>query len=427
MKKVLYTLAVIVALSGVWGTARFTAFMQGIGLQPIAKRGDTEDFTQRVTALIDEQSRGNAAMVILNDGQVVAEHTVSKGAPVSADTVFGVASVSKWVTALGVMVLAEQGKLALDVPVSRYLTRWSLPHSEFDNELVTVRRLLSHTAGMGDGLGHNGFAPGEAVQPLEEHLTQALDADPGVSGKVAVTAQPGSSWHYSGGSYNLIQLIIEEVSGQSFADFMQANVFAPLNMQSTYFQVNRQDPNLAEYFGENGALRAYPNYTSLAATGLYTSVNDMIKLVSSNFDKQHRRADLPPFLNDSSLAEMRQPVASVGGMDIWGSGVMLFAQSDNGFVQGHGGKSPFLNATVRYEPVTGQAFIMFQTGNEEAFASDMATQWTLWLTGKPDMYMVNSHIGGVFSEIFIGILVIALFVSGTVIWQSRRRATLMPA
>jgi CubicO group peptidase (beta-lactamase class C family) len=84
------------------------------------------------------------------------------------------------------MTLVEDGRLDLDTPVQTYLTRWSLPESEFGNDGVTVRRLLSHTAGLTDGLGYAGFAPGIEVQALTDSLTRAADASPGADGRVLV-------------------------------------------------------------------------------------------------------------------------------------------------------------------------------------------------------------------------------------------------
>lgn len=69
------------------------------------------------------------------------------------------------------MTFVEAGKLELDAPVSTYLTRWKLPESEFDSDGVTVRRLLSHTAGLTDGPGYAGFEPGEPEQRIEDSLT----------------------------------------------------------------------------------------------------------------------------------------------------------------------------------------------------------------------------------------------------------------
>lgn len=421
MKKLLLSILIIVFLSGMWGGLRFFALMEGWLLEPWAEAENTVAFAKHLESKVNDNFKGNAAYALIERGEIVDTHFVSTGKPVDEQSVFGVASVGKWVTAMAVMRLVEQGALDLDAPVSQYLKRWQLPQSKFDNEQVTLRLLLSHTAGIEDGLGHDGFAPGEPIQPLTEHLTKAADADPRVSGRVAVTQQPGESWDYSGGSYNLIQLIIEDVTQARFQDAMHSLLFEPLGLENTYFQVDRNDPLLAENYGEGQQVQDYPNYTSLAATGLYTNLTDMHKLMIENLLLQSSDIRATPLLSNKSLMQMQQPEAFVSGQAIWGAGVMLFAPSDTGFIIGHGGKSPYLNSTVRFDPETGDGFIMFQTGNEEAFASDMATQWTLWQTGKPDIYLVTNRMAGVVQDIFLGTLFIIIAVIVYWVWRRIRQ------
>lgn len=421
MKKIVLSVLVVTILSGMWGGLRFFALMEGWLLEPWAETENTVAFAKYLKSEVNDNFRGNAAYALIERGEIVDTHFVSTGKPVDEQSVFGVASVSKWVTAMAVMRLVEQGVLDLDTPVSQYLKRWQLPQSKFDNEQVTLRLLLSHTAGIEDGLGHDGFAPGKPIQPLTEHLTKAADADPGVSGRVVVTQPPGESWDYSGGSYNLIQLIIEDVTQTGFQEAMHGLLFEPLGLKNTYFQVDRNDPLLTEYYGEGQQVREYPNYTSLAATGLYTNLTDMHKLMTANVVLQFSDIRTTPLLSKNSLMQMQQPEAFVSGQAIWGAGVMLFAPSDTGFIIGHGGKSPYLNSTVRFDPETGDGFIMFQTGNEEAFASDMATQWTLWQTGKPDIYLVTNRIGGVIQDIILGTLFIVIAVIAYWGWRRSRQ------
>ena len=144
--------------------------------ESLAPVGSARAFMDAAVREIDANYRGNVAFVLIEDGQVYDEHFVSIGEPVDRNTLFQVASLGKWITAWSVMALVEDGKLDLDVPVSTYLTRWQLPESKFDNNGVTVRRLLSHTAGLTDGLGYAGYAPGVEVQGLEDSLTHAADA-----------------------------------------------------------------------------------------------------------------------------------------------------------------------------------------------------------------------------------------------------------
>ncbi|MEP0357427.1 serine hydrolase domain-containing protein [Paraglaciecola sp.] len=419
MKKLIVYFLIFIATSAAWGGFRLSALMQGWFLTPWAQQQDITSFAKRLKVEVSNNYKGNAAYALIEQGEIVDKHFVSYGIPVNEQSVFGVASVGKWITAMGVMRLVEQGLLDLDEPVSRYLTRWQLPKSQFDNEQVSLRLLLSHTAGIEDGLGHNGFQPGQPIQPLVEHLTLAADADEGVSARVIVTQKPGEQWQYSGGSYNLIQLIIEEITQQSFNDAMQALVFEPLALQNTYFQVNRNDPLLAEYFGKDGQTQEYPNYTSLAATGLYSNLDDMHKLLLANMHSKSLQKDKENLLSPSSLMQMQKPQAYVSGQAIWGAGVMLFAPTDTGHIVGHGGKSPFLNASVRFDAQSGDGFIMFQTGNEEAFASNMATQWTLWQTGKPDIYLVNSRMPLVIQDFLKGGLVILLMLIVHWIWRKK--------
>jgi CubicO group peptidase (beta-lactamase class C family) len=214
-----------------------------------SESGEYQEFIDSVKIKISQEYVGNFAFAIFNNGSIEDEIFHSEGNQVDRNTVFQVASLSKWISAFGVMKLVEDGKLDLDAPVSRYLTRWQLPESDFNNDSVTVRRLLSHTAGLNDGLGYSGFEADVPVQSIEESLTKASDADEGVSGAVKVGAKPGAGFKYSGGGYTLLQLLVEEVSGQSFASFMKENIFEPLNMtHSSYTWKDTSNLKLAEFY-----------------------------------------------------------------------------------------------------------------------------------------------------------------------------------
>ena len=153
-------------------------------------------------------------------------------------TLYQVASVSKAVTAWGVMKLVEEGRLGLDEPVVRHLTRWRSPGSEAHRDNVTVRHLLSHTAGLDDGLGYRGFLPGETIQTLEESLTLTRDSTVGAPQAVRVAREPGTRMAYSGGGYAILQLLVEEVTKRPFADYMNETVLQPLGMTTASFDLD---------------------------------------------------------------------------------------------------------------------------------------------------------------------------------------------
>src|SRR5437899_2736419 len=116
----LIALAVLVIWTGVIGAG----VVEGWWLQPIAPRDDTGGFAKAAIGGIDRAHKGNVAFVLIKARNVVAQHYASVGKPVNGETLFQVASLSKWITAWGIMTLVDAGKLKLDVPVSTYLRRW---------------------------------------------------------------------------------------------------------------------------------------------------------------------------------------------------------------------------------------------------------------------------------------------------------------
>ena len=147
-------------------------------------------FCEEAISTLDDARPGAAAFVLIEGGEVACEHFRSNGCHIDRDTVFSTASFSKWITALGVMRLVELGRVDLDAPVSRYVSRWKLPESVHDNDLVTVRRLLSHTAGLTDGLGFGDYRAEEILPSLEESLENPR-ASNGRKAVIAVGQEPG--------------------------------------------------------------------------------------------------------------------------------------------------------------------------------------------------------------------------------------------
>ena len=387
--------------------------LEGWGRMPIAAFGDDKAFAAAISSRLKSEYVGNAALILVRGGQPVHEVFVSKGAPVDRDTRFQVASLSKWVTALGVMTLVEQGKIDLDAPVSTYLTRWKLPPGEFDNSKVTVRRLLSHTAGITDGLGYGGFKPGVPVESLEASLTHAADADARTDGRTRVGQQPGEAFEYSGGGYTLLQLIVEEVSGQGFNAYMTDAVLAPLGMSGSSFLLDDGVPNVAENFDANGTRVPLRRYTAVAAASLFTTASDMARLIAAHRPGPGGEPIGRGVLRPETLAAMRKPQAQQYGADVWGSGVVLYAPNRSGdFVIGHdGNNSPAINTAVRFDPATGDGIVLLETGTP-LLATKLAGEWVYWSVGKVDVLTVIMELratalraaiwaGGAFVAVFM--------------------------
>lgn len=152
--------------------------------------------------------------------------------PVTSETLFQAASVSKPVTAVGALHYVGQGLLGLDEDVNDRLVSWQVPENEFTALAdVTLRRLLSHTAGVNQGL-NRGYAPGEAVPTL----LQALEGEmPANSVPVRVDRVPGTEERYSNGGYLIVVQLLEDVLDMPFSEIMEQAVFEPIGMTSSTF------------------------------------------------------------------------------------------------------------------------------------------------------------------------------------------------
>ncbi len=404
----------------------FAGTLAGWWRSALAPRGDADKFSAAAIKTLEQGSPGNAAFVLVSGGRPIAEHFVSKGAKVDRDTQFQVASLSKAVTAWGVMSLVERGKLDLDKPVSTYLKRWKLPPSAFDNSKVTVRRLLSHTAGLTDGLGYGGFKPGETVQSLEDSLTKASDASPGADGAARVGREPGE-FDYSGGGYTLLQLLIEEVSGQPFNDYMVETVFKPLGMTRSTYVLGPNATNVAASYNTDGSKAILYKFSALAAASLYTSAGDMSRFIAAHTAGPKGELAGRGVLRPLTLVAMRKPIAKQYGADIWGLGTILYAPNNHGDnIIGHDGDNyPAINTTVRLDPATGNGIVVLESGSK-LLATKLGGDWVFWSTGNVDFFSIIMEMKQTLKTMLI-VGVLAFLTGFLLVWRPFRPKSMASA
>ena len=356
--------------------------------RPAVPRGDLEAIESYLVQKLDQannQTLGSAALILVQGGEIVAKQSfgianAETQTSVKLDqTLYQLASVSKVVTAWGVMKLVEEGSLALDEPAVSYLTRWQFPASNGYRDKVTVRHLLSHTAGLNDSLGYAGFLPGEAIQTLEESLTLAQDPAAGKPRGVTVEREPGKNWLYSGGGYTVLQLLIEDVTHQSFADYMADVVLQPLGMEGASFDWEAiasegRSGDLATSFDTDLQPSPHRRYTATAAASLYATPQDMAQFVRAYTRKNS-------VLSHETLKQMMMP--QLGAHQDWGLGHILYVANDaDGYVVGHDGANlPALGHTVRVNPATGNGLVLMVSGNP-GLSSQLGDDWIFWETGR---------------------------------------------
>ena len=413
MKRVLVAVVAIAAWTGVAGYGA----IQGWYLRPIAPRGDAAAFLQAATALAKAQSKGNLALVLMRRGAVYAELYTPSIDPVNRDTRFPLASMSKWFTAYAVLQLVQAGRLELDAPIASYLTQWQLPAGPFDAQQVTIRRLLSHTAGLTDGLGFGDYLPSESLPSLPETLRHPrASSDSAVA--IAVGRPPGSGFQYSGGGYLMLQAMLEDVTGMPFATWMQDSVLRPIGMHRATYAYLGSLENVSRSFDARGALAPSYRYAAAGATGLSASARDLVAFAQAQLQ---RAAGGGAPLPRVTLDRMRQPHARKMGLDIWGLGVALYAPTASGaYVYGHdGANAPAINTSMRINPDNGDAVIVLVTGHP-TLATAIGSEWTLWQTGTPDFLMVERAGRSAFLPWLLGLATMAVLARW---WVVRRRAT----
>lgn len=203
---------------------------------------------------------------------------------VDTETIFQAASMSKPFTAFGILSLVKNGRIKLDANVNDYLHSWKVPENSFTKtEKVTVRRLLSHTAGLIDGNGFPGYQTGTPLPLLVEILS---GKSPKVnSSPVVVGTKPGSFFQYSGGGYEILQLLIEDITGQSFKKFMRETILAPLEMTHSTFEYplpRNLSSQIASAHNRNEVVKGgWHIYPEKAAAALWTTPTDMAKMIIS--------------------------------------------------------------------------------------------------------------------------------------------------
>lgn len=243
---------------------------------------DVSELTKRLDAEIPKilerhQAPGVALAFVNGNGSVESRSygfaDVATEAEITVNTMFNVGSISKLVTAWGAMQLVAQGKVDLDEPINQYLKRWQIPDSKFNVKKVTLRNILSHTSGLSLGP----YAGWDSREKLSS-IVDSLNGNNNGAGLVELVHAPDTKWSYSGGGYSVVQLLIEDVSGLAFEDYMQRNVFEPLNMTNSTFSITENVLNRsATPYDETGKVTGMVYFNEKAAAGLQTTALDLAR------------------------------------------------------------------------------------------------------------------------------------------------------
>lgn len=266
---------------------------------------------------------------------------------VTPTTLFQAASISKPVAATAMLQLVDEGKLALDVPVNEYLKSWKLPDNKFTKEApVTLRRIVSHSA----GLTVHGF-PGYAITDSIPTVVQVLDgAKPANTAPVRVDTTPGAIMRYSGGGTTIEQLIMTDVTGETFPALMKRLVLDPIGMSNSGYDqplpLAKRGDAAAGYRRDGTMVEGrWHVYPEMAAAGLWTTPTDLMRW---SMEIAAARAGRSAILKQETAKEMLTIQTAPVGLG------PFLAGSGDGFNFGHGGANEGYRAEVIYFPELGR-------------------------------------------------------------------------
>lgn len=254
---------------------------------PVAGCMAQEDpFSRQVDSLfagLDSTGSPGAAVLVVRDGKVLLRRgygmaNLEYKIPVTPETVFDIASVSKQFTGMAVAMLVDQGKISLQDDIRQYI-----PELPDFGHTITIDHLVHHTGGLRDWPGTLALAGWsmDDVISFDHILDMAFHQQD-------LNFVPGSEYSYSNTGYNLLAELVQRVTGQTFREWTDAHIFRPLGMTSTHFHDDHTEvvPGKAYGYagGRSGEFHSMPNnLTALGSSSLYTTIDDLGKWVM-NFD-----------------------------------------------------------------------------------------------------------------------------------------------
>lgn len=246
----------------------------GLGASGLSASSVSSELDGFIEAELPGSAAPGLAYARVENGEVLArgfgERVEGSGDPITSDTLFPIGSVTKSFTALAIMQLVDAGRLRLDDPISQHLSAFSQgPVRE-----VTLRQLLNHTSGYStvQGNSHHGHEDASELGLIEYAEQLAF---------VAPVHAPGTIWEYSNANYQILGAVIEQASGESYADYIEARIFEPLSMTDSSAQIDTAYPAVATghrpWFGGVRAIAAGGKGHRIDAPvgGIVSSAKDM--------------------------------------------------------------------------------------------------------------------------------------------------------
>lgn len=335
---------------------------------PVYIKGDP---TWTIEERMEHYGVPGVSIAVINDGKI--EWTKTYGimdketkSPVTKETLFQAASISKPISAYAALRLVEQNTIQLNEDINTYLKSWKLPDSEFTKEKkVTLKHLLNHSAGT-TVHGFWGYSPGLPVPTLVQLLNGKSPAN---SRAITVDKTPEESFRYSGGGYCVMQQMLIDVEGKPFPQIMDQQVLKPLGMNNSTYNQPLQKEQLkmaATGYLPDGTMTKGKRHTypEMAAAGLWTTAEDLAKFAINIQQSLKGKNNL--VLSQKMTNEMLTPFVE----DHIGLGIFLNKYKAEIYF-GHGGWNEGFSSELLAHKDKGYGVAILTNSNHPPFISEL--------------------------------------------------------
>ncbi|WP_339251601.1 serine hydrolase domain-containing protein [Sporosarcina sp. FSL W8-0480] len=299
-----------------------------------------EGFELYVRKVMDVEKIPGVAVAISENGEVIYQkgfgvRDLTTNGPVTPETIFGVASITKSFTALAIMKLVEEGKLQLEDPVSKHLPDFKLKDCGFTDE-ITIHHLLSHTTGLGT------MERLEKLNGFDEHLRYLNEIDHTYLGR------PAEFICYNNDMFLLLGAVIERITGENYQDFIRRLIINPLGMERTTYDLQELkgfENVTVPYVLEEGDPKECPwptlgNYA--VGGGIRSTVLDLLKYGEAYVGESGK------IVGDQYVRKMTTPIHWVSGNSHYGYALKITPDYSGVTLIEHGGGQPGVSSNFGF-------------------------------------------------------------------------------
>jgi CubicO group peptidase (beta-lactamase class C family) len=276
----------------------------------------------------------------------------AKRVPANEHTMYSLASISKPITATGLMLLVQAGKIDLDRPINDYLGNAKLRARVGDAGKATVRRVANHSSGL--PLHYQFFYEDESYRPpsMDETILRYGN----------LVTVPGEKVQYSNLGYGVLDYVISRISGRSYVDFMREEVFLPLGLTHTSVHIG---PGLQQYaatrYGRDGLPIPFYEFDHTGASGVWASAHDLVRF--GMFHLKAHVSEQKAILSDASIDAMQKPTMKSGNNRGYGIAWAVTDAAGGHRVVAHSGSMGGVATTLRLIPSEKLAVVVLCNGN----------------------------------------------------------------